>query len=159
MDKLTLITTIASAVSAVAVAVSLILLLLQLHRMRFTQEVTVALGLYDRSTSPEMLEAVSWVKTEMSSDVTYDDYRSNPEVRSRLEHLWYYFEFLGVLVDRGYVNEDIVFDQQGAFIAGIWDKTQHLYHRAQARSTITTILGKFRDSTKSFSGLGRAKQA
>jgi hypothetical protein len=126
MDALTLIATVANAISAAAVAVSLLLLLLQLKRMRFTQEVTVALGLYDRSTSSEMLEAASWVKTSMPVDLNYEHYRTDSEIRTRLERLWYYFEFLGVLVERGYVNEDIVFDQQGAFIAGIWDKTQHL---------------------------------
>ncbi|HMH43526.1 MAG TPA: hypothetical protein VK557_08590 [Pyrinomonadaceae bacterium] len=126
MDKVTVITTAAGAVSALAVAVSLILLLLQLKRMRFTQEVTVALGLYDRSTSPEMLAAASWVKSTMPEAITYDDFQRDPAARGNLERLWYYFEFLGVLVGRGYVNEDMIFDQQGAFIAGIWDKTRHL---------------------------------
>lgn len=126
MDTLTLIATVAGAISAIAVAVSLVFLLLQLKRMRFTQEVTVALGLYDRSTSSEMLEAASWVKTSMPVDMTYEDWCHDSAIRMKIERLWYYFEFLGVLVERGYVNQDIIFDQQGAFIAGIWDKTQHL---------------------------------
>ncbi|MFN2579350.1 MAG: hypothetical protein ABR607_16895 [Pyrinomonadaceae bacterium] len=63
--------------------------------MRFTLEVTVVLGLYDRSTSPEMLEASSWVKT-MEPGVSYDDFLRDASVRSKLERLWYYFEFLGM---------------------------------------------------------------
>jgi len=126
MDRLSIIAALGGAVSAIAVAISVLLLLIQLRRMRFTQEVTVALGLYDRSTSPEMLEAANWVKTAMPDDVKYEDFQRDSVIRSKLERLWYYFEFLGVLVNRGYVSEDMIFDQQGAFVAGIWDKTQHL---------------------------------
>jgi hypothetical protein len=126
MDRLNVIVALSAAISAMAVAISLILLLVQLRRMRFTQEVTIALGLYDRSTSSEMLEAASWVKTTTLNDLRYEEFQSDSNVRNRLERLWYYFEFLGVLVNRGYVSEDMIFDQQGAFVAGIWDKTQHL---------------------------------
>jgi uncharacterized protein DUF4760 len=126
MDRLSVIAAFAAAISAIAVAITVILLLLQLKRMRLAQEVTVVLGLYDRSTSSEMLEAATWVKTAMPDDIEYDDYCRDTVTRSRLERLWYYFEFLGVLVNRGYVSEEMVFDQQGAFIAGIWDKTCHL---------------------------------
>jgi hypothetical protein len=126
MDRLNIIAALGGAVSAIAVAVSVILLLIQLRRMRFTQEVTVALGLYDRSTSPEMLEAANWVKTSMPDNLQYEDFQRDPSIRSKLERLWYYFEFLGVLVNRGYVSQDMIFDQQGAFVAGIWDKTKHL---------------------------------
>jgi hypothetical protein len=126
MDRINFIAALAAAISAFAVAISVILLLIQLRRMRFSQEVTVALGLYDRSTSSEMLQAATWVKTKMPNDLDYQAFQQDPDTRSNLERLWYYFEFLGVLVNRGYVSQDMIFDQQGAFIAGIWDKTQHL---------------------------------
>jgi hypothetical protein len=62
----------------------------------------------------------------MPADLTYEQFRQDSAIRGKLERLWYYFEFLGVLIERGYVNENMVFDQQGAFVAGIWDKTRHL---------------------------------
>ena len=121
----TMITAISTAVSVVAFAISAFLIFLQLRRFRFSQEVTVALALYDRSTSPEMLAAASWVKT-MPASFSYENYLHTPEARQKIENLWYYFEFLGVLLNRGYVSEDLIFDQQGTFIAGMWDKTQGL---------------------------------
>lgn len=91
-----------------------------------SQDVTVALTLFDRSTSAEMHEASSWVKNKMPEDFTYQDFLNKPEERKKLEILWYYFEFLGVLVNRKYINEDIVFDQQGSFIVGMWEKTREV---------------------------------
>jgi hypothetical protein len=35
---------------------------------------------------------------------------------------------MGVLVDQGYVNERLVFEQQGAFIAGVWDRCKSLIY-------------------------------
>ena len=117
---------IATAVSALAVAVSVVFVFFQLRGLRLSQEVTVALTLYDRSTSPEILNAASWMKTQIPTHFTYQNYLNTPDTRKKLERLWYYFEFVGVLVNRGYVSEDLIFDQQGAFIAGIWDRTQEL---------------------------------
>jgi len=121
-----MISAVATAVSAAAIAVSVFFVFPQLRRLRLSQEVSVALALYNRSTSPEMLEAAGWVKSAMPSEFSYQDYLRHSDARRKLESLWYYFEFIGVLVNRGYVREELVFDQQGAFIAGIWDKTEHL---------------------------------
>jgi hypothetical protein len=122
----TMLSALATALSALAVAITGIFVFFQLHSLRRGQEVEVALTLYDRSSSPELLEAASWVKTGMPADFNYKDFQSTPEARQNLERLWYYFEFVGVLVDRGYVSKHLIFDQQGAFIAGIWDKSESL---------------------------------
>jgi hypothetical protein len=117
---------VATAVSALAVAVTAIFAFLQLKGLRMAQEVTVALALHDRSTTPELLKAGNWLKTQMPADFSYAQYLSSSDARERLNQLWYYFEFVGVLVDKGYLSEDLIFDQQGAFIAGVWDRSQEL---------------------------------
>lgn len=122
----TMVAAVATAASAVAVAVSAALVFLQLRGVRLSQEVTVALSLHDRSTSPDILDAGNWVKTQMPDGFAYTDYLASTDAREKLNRLWYYFEFVGVLVNRGYVSEDLIFDQQGAFIAGVWDRTQAL---------------------------------
>lgn len=132
----TAVSAIATALSAVAVAGSALVIVLQLRRMRLAQEVGVALSLHDRSTSAEVMAAASWVKAEMPIDFPYADFKRDAAARKKLETLWYYFEFVGVLVNRGYVSDVLFFDQQGAFISGIWDKTRHLvYARRKDRAS------------------------
>jgi len=129
-----MITALAAILSALTVAISVLLIFFQLRRMRLSQDISVVLKLYERSTSLEMLEAASWVRTQMPEKFGYSDFLNNYEARRKLQQLWYHFEFIGVLVNKNYVNEDLIFDQQGSFIAAIWDKTAGLiYARRQKK--------------------------
>lgn len=69
----------------------------------------------------------------MPTSTTYEEYLRDAGVRSRLSVLWYHFEFVGTLVERGDLSEDLVFDQQGTLVAGIWDKTEALIRERRRR--------------------------
>lgn len=119
---------IATAFSTAGVILSLIFIWVQLKRLRLSQDVTIALSLYEQSTGPEIHNASLWLKSEMPADFNYEDFKRDQGARKRLESLWYYFEFLGVMVNHDYINKNIIFDQQGAFIAGVWDRSQPLIY-------------------------------
>jgi len=134
---------IAAAVSTVVLAVSAIIVLLQVRRMRVAQELEVVLRLYDRSTSQAVMDAQAWVRSVMPPDFDYKAFRGRPEDRRRIELLWYHFEFLGVLVAHGFVSPELFFDQEGAFIAGIWDRTQHLITARREEKQDPTYMENF----------------
>ncbi len=128
----TIVSAVAAIISALAVAVSLLLVLLQLRRMRLAQETDTAVALYEKSTGPEMLEAIDWIKNIMPASFSYENFKADADARRRIQRVLYHFEFVGVLVHRGYMSPEIVFDQEGSLITGMWEKVTQVIQARRA---------------------------
>lgn len=118
--------------SAIAAITAAIFVSLQVAHMKRSREVDTFLRILDTGNCEPVCSAANWVKYEMPSDFSYDQARADHTVWQRISAVEHHFETLGILVERGYIARDLIFDQMGPWIAGSWAKLQALIgaHRA-----------------------------
>ncbi|MGE0226943.1 MAG: hypothetical protein AB7I38_12825 [Dehalococcoidia bacterium] len=129
---------IASAVAAGAAVLGILLLVWQLRGIRHAQDVTIALSLLERRSSDEFRAAVSWVRSpeaDRLSHLTPEEFERQVEMREHCELLWSYYEFVGVLVRRKALSEDILFDQGGILLSDTWERTHRYIHARRDNTT------------------------
>ncbi len=114
---------ILSAAAAIAAAIFVSLQVLHMKRAR---EVDTFLRILDAGNQEPLCSAANWVKYEMKSALSYESARADRDVWQKISAVEHHFEMLGVLVGRGYLSRDLIFDQMGAWIAGTWAKLEHL---------------------------------
>jgi hypothetical protein len=129
LDVLAPLAVILTAITGIAAAV---FVSLQVAHMKRAREVDTFLRILEAGNREPLCSAANWVKYEMPSDLSYDQARRDRNIWLRISAVEHHFEMLGVLVERGYLSRDLVFDQMGAWIAGSWAKLQPVIgaHRA-----------------------------
>ncbi len=134
--QLSIIQTLAVIISAVATAAAAIFVARQVSLMKQTRLVDTFLNVFNTGNQDYMREAANWVKYEMDSDTTYETAASNPKSWRHVSAINHYFEMVGVLVGNGYISEDLVFDQMGAWIAGSWEKLRPIIEAHREKKNI-----------------------
>lgn len=132
LDILVSISTIVAALSGTGAA---IFVSLQVAHMKRSREVDTFLRIIEAGNSESIRRASQWVKMKITPDTTYEqtgqlDYREN------LALVTNYFEMVGILVNRGHISKDLVYDQMGSWIVGSWAKLRVIIaaHRAAKRA-------------------------
>jgi hypothetical protein len=127
------ISVILSAVAAIAAAW---FIAVQIAHMKRVGEVDAFLRVLDAGNRDPVSSCSAWVKYEMPAELTYEEARNDRATWDKIGHVEHHFETIAILVDRGYISENLIYDQMGPWIAGTWAKLEHLIvaHRSAKRA-------------------------
>src|ERR1039457_73712 len=122
----------APIVSAFVALAGVVFISYQIVLVRRSHQTSTFLKILDMARDKNFAEAVNWVKYKMDTSINYDTARANDQAWSNISQVIHFFESLGILVQRNFINRDLVFDQMGTWIAGTWSKVKPLIvvHRA-----------------------------
>jgi hypothetical protein len=113
--------------SALAGISATVFILLQLKHMDKHRDLEISIKLFEWAETDRLSKALRWVEQEFEfSD--YEKYKfeveSNPDVRDYPYQVESYFEEVGFLVNKKFVEIDVIVDRLGAYIISNWKKLE-----------------------------------
>lgn len=134
-DWLQIATYVATVIAALTGMGTAIFIAYQLTLMKRAREVDTFLRMIDSGNSDLVRTAANWLKHEMNPLMTYEE-AMQPGNRDKIAVVVHHFEMIGILVDHGYINGKLVYDQMGPWVVGSWGKLQEFIttHRARKRA-------------------------
>jgi hypothetical protein len=126
----------ASAIIAAAAATTAaIFISRQIAHMKRGREVDTFLRILEAGNTEAIRLASLWVKTKITPETTYEE-TAQAEYRENTALIINHFEMIGILVQRGYISKDLIYDQMGSWIVGTWAKLRVIIaaHRSAKKS-------------------------
>ena len=120
---------LATVSSMVAFWVTALFILYQIRHMAVTRNVEVTMRMFEWAESNRMREAMRWV----NSTFDYAAYRNQPETeRSDFPGLLVaFFEQAGIMIEKRFVNEDVVLDNLGLDALRVWTRLKPLVEQTR----------------------------
>ena len=136
LSKLDILSKCAPIVSAIIAVLGVGFVSYQLVLVRRSHQTNTFLRIIDMARERHFSEHSNWVKYDMEDQIPYESLWGNKTTREHVTAVIHFFETLGILIERKYVNADLVFDQMGSWIEGVWHKLEHIIvtHRAKKKS-------------------------
>ena len=124
-----------TVLAAISGAGAAIFISLQVAHMKRSREVDTFLRILAAGNTEAMHAAAQWVKTHVSASTTYEE-SGHGECRDKTSRVINHFEMIGILVERGFISRDLIYDQMGSWIVGSWALLRHLVlaHRVAKHS-------------------------
>jgi hypothetical protein len=115
---------LATVSSMVAFWVTALFILYQIRHMQVARNVEVTMRMFEWAESSRMREAMRWVATKFDAQ----SYLSQPaEERSDAPGvLIAFFEQAGIMLQKRFVNEDVVLDHLALHVVANWDRLKPL---------------------------------
>jgi hypothetical protein len=117
-------TAIASALAGVSATV---FILLQLRHMDRHRDLEISMKLFEWAETEYLRKAFRWVENEFQFE-NYENYKAeleeNPEVSDYPYEVEAFFEEVGFLVNKKFVDIDVIVDRLGAYIVSNWKKLE-----------------------------------
>ncbi len=116
-----------AVISALAGISAAIFILIQLWHMDKHRDLEISLKLFEWAETENMRNALRWVEKEFQF-VNLDEYRS--QIADNLDASDYpyrveaFFEEVGFLVNKKFVDIDVIVDRLGAYIISNWKKLE-----------------------------------
>lgn len=123
------ITTIAAVVSSAAFVFTAVFVLYQVVHMRVACDVEISMKLFEWAESERHRAALRWVQKEFvftDYDQFVSEYERRPDVEDAVLCVLSFFEHVGLLVEKRFVNVDVVMDHLGFEIVICWRKLASL---------------------------------
>lgn len=117
---------IAPIISALTAIVAAIFISRQIANIRRNREVDTLLKIIALADHDRTREAREWIRRDLNSKLTIHQLEADPEQVAKFGQAIHFFETIAVLVNRGYISKQLVFDKYGLLIAGSWNKLQNL---------------------------------
>jgi hypothetical protein len=116
-----------AVLSALAGISATVFILLQLRHMDQHRDLEITLKLFDWAENDRLRKAFRWVEREFQFE-DYDKYKAEIEENSEVSDYPYqveaFFEEVGFLVNKKFVDIDVIVDRLGAFIVSNWKKLE-----------------------------------
>jgi hypothetical protein len=127
-----IIANISTTLATITGIVAAIFIVVQIYSMKKSREVDVFLRIYEITNTKDFLDASLFIKTKISKETTYVE-TNTPEYRNSLSIITNYFEMVGILVNKKYISNCIIYDQMGTWIVGTWNKIEKIIksHRVE----------------------------
>ena len=123
---ITLIEWTAVASSAAGILAALFIVL-QLRHMDKHRNLEISMKLFEWAETDRLRKALRWVETEFQFK-DYEKYKEQFEKNSDASDYPYqveaFFEEVGFLVNKGFVDIDVIVDRLGAYIVSNWKKLE-----------------------------------
>jgi hypothetical protein len=112
-------------VSAVAGISATVFILLQLKHMDKHRDLEISMRLFEWAETERLRKAFKWVETEFRFE-DYEKYRTEVEANFEVSDFPYqveaFFEEVGFLVNKKFVDIDVIVDRLGSYIVSNWKK-------------------------------------
>lgn len=113
--------------SALAGVSATVFILLQLRHMDQHRDLEISMKLFEWAETEGLRRAFRWVEREFQFE-NYDKYKAeveeNFEIRDYPYQVEAYFEEVGFLVNKKFVDIDVIVDRLGAYIISNWKKLE-----------------------------------
>jgi hypothetical protein len=117
----------ATVLSALAGISATVFILLQLRHMDRHRDLEISMKLFDWAETESLRKAFRWVEKEFRFE-DYDKYKAEVEGNFRVNDYPYqveaFFEEVGFLVNKKFVDIDVIVDRLGAYIVSNWKKLE-----------------------------------
>jgi hypothetical protein len=117
-------TAILSAFAGISAAV---FILVQLRHMDKHRDLEISMTLFEWAETDRLRKAFRWVETEFQFD-DFEKYRTEVEKNFEVSDYPYqveaFFEEVGFLVNKRFVDIDVIVDRLGAYIISNWKKLE-----------------------------------
>jgi len=124
MDTLQVISLFAPIVSAITAIIAAVFVSWQISHIRRSREVDTLFKIIALSDLEDTREAKEWLMYELGKGLTIQQLKADKATMRKFGQVVHLFETMGVIVNRGYVSKDLVFDKYGLLIIGAWGKLQ-----------------------------------
>jgi len=116
-----------AVLSAVAGITATVFILLQLWHMDRHRDLEISMKLFDWAETESLRKAFRWVEKEFQFE-NYEKYRSEVEENFEVSDYSYrveaFFEEVGFLVTKKFVDIDVIVDRLGAYVVSNWRKLE-----------------------------------
>jgi hypothetical protein len=117
-------TAIVSAVAGISAAV---FILLELRHMDKHRDLEISIKLFEWAETERLRKAFKWVEREFQFE-DYEKYKREVEKNFEISDFPYqveaFFEEVGFLVDKKFVDIDVIVDRLGSYIISNWKKLE-----------------------------------
>jgi hypothetical protein len=114
-------------VSAVAGISATVFILLQLRHMDKHRDLEISMKLFEWAETERLRKAFNWVEREFQFE-DYEKYKTEVEKNFEVSDFPYqveaFFEEVGFLVNKKFVDIDVIVDRLGSYIISNWKKLQ-----------------------------------
>ena len=124
MNTLQIISLLAPIVSAITAVIAAVFVSRQIAHIRRNREIDTLFKIIALSDLEDTRKAKEWLMYDLVKGLTIQQLRDDRETMRKFGQAVHLFETMGVIVNRGYVSEDLVFDKYGLLIIGAWGKLQ-----------------------------------
>jgi hypothetical protein len=116
-----------AVVSAIAAITATVFILVQLRRMDLHRNLEISMKLFEWAETERLRKAFRWIDTEFKFE-NYEKYKTDIEENFEVSDYPYqveaYFEEVGFLVNKKYVDVDVIVDRLGAYIVSNWKRLE-----------------------------------
>ncbi len=116
-----------AVLSAVAGITATVFILLQLWHMDRHRDLEISMKLFDWAETENLRKAFRWVEKEFQFE-NYEKYRSEVEENFEVSDYPYrveaFFEEVGFLVTKKFVDIDVIVDRLGAYVVSNWRRLE-----------------------------------
>ena len=113
--------------SAIAGVAATLFILIQLRHMDKHRDLEISMKLFEWAETERLRKAFRWVETEFQF-VDFDKYKTEVEANFEVSDYPYqveaFFEEVGFLVNKGFVDIDVIVDRLGSYIISNWKKLE-----------------------------------
>ena len=117
----------AAVLSSVAGSAAALFIMIQLKHMDKHKDLEISFKLFEWAETDRLRKAFRWVENEFQFE-NYEKYKAqleeNPEVRDYPYEVEAFFEEVGFLVNKKFVDIDVIVDRLGAYIGSNWKKLE-----------------------------------
>jgi len=117
----------AAILSALAGVSATVFILLQLRHMEQHRNLEISMKLFEWAETDKLRKAFRWVEEEFQFE-SYEKYRAEEDENFEVSDYPYeveaYFEEVGFLVNKKFVDIDVIVDRLGAYIVSDWKKLE-----------------------------------
>jgi len=121
------ITDYAAVLSAAGILLGTVFVLFQLRHMEMHRNVEISMRLFEWAESDRLRTAFRWIEKEFEFG-DYDKYKAqeeaNPDVADYPREVTAFFEQVGFLVQKRFVDLDVIDDRLGPYIVSNWKKLE-----------------------------------
>jgi hypothetical protein len=117
----------AAVSTAIATALAAVFVLFELRHMNKHRDLEITMKLFEWAETDRLRKAFRWVEKEFKFE-TYEKYEvevaDNLEISDFAFQVEAYFEEVGFLVNKNFVDIDVIVDRLGGYIVSNWRKLE-----------------------------------
>jgi len=121
------VTDLATAFTAFASAFAAVIILFELKHMEKHRNLEISMKLFEWAETDRLRKAFKWIEKEFQYE-NLEKYKSNVAEKFEVSDYPYqveaYFEEVGFLVNKEFVDIDVIVDRLGAYIVSNWKKLE-----------------------------------
>ena len=116
----------AAIISAIGVILGTVFIVIQLRHMEMHRNLDISMKLFEWAESDRLRKAFRWIENEFRFE-DYDKYKTqeaNSEANDHPHEVTAFFEQVGFMVEKKFVDIDVIADRLGSHITSNWKKLE-----------------------------------